>query len=104
MPKKRKFNKSTGRSYTGNSYDARYGRAHSQQRSESNKARRAVFNGLAKKHGKAKARQMMRGKDVAHKSANGGNFLSNLKLSSPAKNRGRAGEGNRKKGKRKKKR
>lgn len=104
MPAKRKYNKSTGRTYTGNSYDAKYGRKTSQQRSERNKARRAVFNKLAKKYGKAKAEEMMKGKDVAHVksiSKGGKNNSSNLKLSSPAKNRGRRGEGNRKKGKRK---
>jgi hypothetical protein len=99
VPRKRKFNKSTGRKYTGNSYDAKYGRRTSKQRSERNKARRIVFNRLAKKHGKAKARQMMKGKDVAHKNGLSNN-PSNLKLSSPSKNRGRRGEGNRKKGKR----
>lgn len=100
--KKRKFNASTGRRYGAGTYDGKYNRAHSKQRSESNKARRAVFNNLAMKHGKAKAKSMMKGKDVSHVKAGGGNALSNLKLASPSKNRGRAGEGNRKKGKRKK--
>lgn len=103
MPAKRKYNKSTGRKYTGDSYDARYGRKTSKQRSERNKARRAVKAKLTKKYGKAKAEQMMKGKDVAHKksiSKGGKNGSSNLKLSSPASNRGRRGEGNRKRGKR----
>ncbi len=59
---------------------------------------------LTEKHGAAKAESMMKGKDVAHKkalSSGGSNAVSNLKLVSRKKNRGRAGEGNRKRGSRK---
>lgn len=97
---KRKFNKSTGRKYTGNSYDARFARKNSQNRSEQNKARRAMKAHLTKKYGASKAASMMKGKDVAHKkplSKGGTNAISNLKLQSPSRNRGRKGEGGRKK-------
>lgn len=99
----RKYNKSTGRKYTGSSYDAKYGRRTSKTRSKRNQARRIMKKHLTKKHGAKKAESMMKGKDVAHKkplSKGGTNAPSNLKLASRKKNRGRVGEGNRKRGKR----
>lgn len=104
MPAKRKYDKAHGRVYTGNSYDARYGRKTSKQRSARNKARRKKLASLTKRHGKVKAKQMLKGKDVSHRrsiSKGGGNSSRNLSVSSVAANRGRRGEGNRKKGKRK---
>lgn len=101
--KRKPYNKSTGRVYTGDSYDAKYSRKNSQNRSEQNKARRAKLASLTKKYGAAKAKAMMKGKDVAHVKPlrkGGTNSPSNLKLQSKSKNRGRAGEGNRRKGKR----
>lgn len=106
MPTKRKYNKSTGRKYTGDSYDAKFARKNSKKRSEQNKARRAKLASLTKKHGAAKAKAMLKGKDVAHikpLSKGGTNAPSNLKVQSPSKNRGRAGEGARKKGRKRKK-
>lgn len=101
--KKRIYNKSTGRKYTGDSYDARYSRKTSADRTKRGAARAIMKKHLTKKYGAAKAEAMMKGKDVAHKkpiSKGGSNALSNLKLQSKKANRGRANEGNRKKGKR----
>lgn len=89
MPKK--FNKAA--------YDKKFNARPEQRRNRSNrnKARRK----MAKKVGK----KALKGKDVGHKkplSKGGGNSYKNLTLSSPSKNRGRVGEGNRKRGKRRK--
>jgi hypothetical protein len=103
VPRKRKYNSSTGRKYGPGSYDYKYGKRTSKQRSNRNKARRAVFNRLAEKYGKTKAAQMLKGKDISHIrsiSKGGTNAKGNLKISSVKKNRGRANEGNRKRGKR----
>lgn len=88
---KRKYNKSTGRSYV---YDTKYQSSPEQRRKRSlrNKARRIVFSSLSKKHGKSKAKEMMRGKDVDHiktLKSNGSNNRSNLRLISKSKNRAR---------------
>lgn len=98
---RKKYNKSTGRKYGKGSYEKSYQARPEQRRNRSNrnKARRK----MAKRVGKS----ALKGKDVGHKrplSKGGTNSMSNLKISSPSKNRGRTGEGNRKKGKRKKKR
>ena len=56
---------------------------------------------LSERYGEARAKQMMKGKDVAHKVSvtNGGtNAPSNLVLQSKSANRGRKGEGARKNG------
>lgn len=86
---KRKHNKSTGRSYE---YDLRYQKSPEQvkNRVARNKARREKRQELTKKHGKAKAEQMLAGKDVHHKkplSKGGGNSKSNRRLLSKSKNR-----------------
>lgn len=99
MPKKRVYNSSTGRKYGPGTYDHAYGKKTSKQRSARNKARRKKLASLTKVHGKAKAKAMLKGKDVAHKRAvskGGGNRSSNLKVSSVKANRGRRGEGGRK--------
>jgi hypothetical protein len=52
-------------------------------RAARNRARRAVFNRLAEKYGKTKAKQMMQGKDVDHikpVAQGGSNAASNLRL------------------------
>lgn len=102
MPKKRVYNASTGRKYGPGTYDGEYGKKTSRQRSARNKARRKKLASLTKVHGKAKAKAMIKGKDVAHKrsiSKGGGNGSSNLRVSSVKANRGRKGEGGRKRGK-----
>jgi len=99
--KKRVYNKSTGRTYKKGSYDGDYNAKNSMRRSKQNQARRVMKAHLEKKYGKAKAASMMKNADVAHKKplrSGGTNKISNLKLQSPSKNRGRAGEGGRKKG------
>lgn len=77
----------TGRNYKreqeGESQARKDGRA------ARNRARRKMFNHLAKKHGEAVAKRMMDGKDVGHKKAHalGGSInLSNLKLQDPGDN------------------
>jgi len=85
---KRKYNASTGRDY---SYDRAYNKKTIKQRSQRNKARREVFNMLEEKYGASKAKAMMKGKDVDHIKSirkGGANTKSNLRLLTPAKNRG----------------
>lgn len=92
MAKKHVYNKSTGRKYGPGSYDHAYGKKTSKQRSQRNKARRAVRAALVSKYGAKKAAQMLKGKDVDHVKpiAKGGkNGLSNLRVTSKKKNRGR---------------
>lgn len=87
--KKRVHNKSTGRDYT---YDKAYNKRTVKDRVARNKARAMLKAKLIKKHGKSKAAAMMKGKDVDHKRAikqGGKSVLSNLRLQSKAKNRGR---------------
>lgn len=88
-PKKRVHNKSTGRDYT---YDKAYNKRTVKDRVARNKARAMVKKKLAKKYGKKKAASMMNGKDVDHRKAikqGGKSVLSNLRLQSKSKNRGR---------------
>jgi 5-methylcytosine-specific restriction endonuclease McrA len=92
MAKVHKYNKSTGRKYGPGSYDYKYGKKTSKQRSQRNKARRAVRASLTAKYGARKAAAMLKGKDVDHAKpiAKGGkNRLSNLRIMSKKKNRGR---------------
>lgn len=95
MPRKRKpYNKSTGRKYTGNSYDARYNRRPGvmKKRAQRLRARRAMKKRLTKKYGAKRAAKMMKGKDVDHKRTirkGGSNRKGNLRLMSRKKNRGR---------------
>ena len=91
MKSKRKNNKSTGRDY---SYDKKYQSSPQQvkNRVARNKARRQTKASLVKKHGKAKAASMLKGKDVDHKrplSKGGSNHKSNRRLISKSKNRAR---------------
>lgn len=75
------------RDYT---YDKAYNKKTVEQRSQRNKARRIIFNELEEKHGKVKAKKIMKGMDVDHKKPikkGGKNILSNLRLLSPSKNR-----------------
>ncbi len=88
---KRKYNKSTGRSYV---YDTKYQSSPEQRRNRSNrnKARRKVFNALAKKHGSSVAKKLMNGKDVDHIrpiKKGGSNRTSNLRLIHKSRNRAR---------------
>lgn len=90
--KKHVYNKSTGRKYGPGSYDHAYGKKTSKQRSQRNKARRAVRASLAAKYGAKKAASMLKGKDVDHIKpiAKGGkNGKSNLRISTKRANRGR---------------
>lgn len=85
-------------------YDKAYGKATVADRVKRNQARAAMRKKLEDQYGKARAEQMMRGKDVAHKKSirsGGTNATSNLKLVSKSSNRGRTGEGARKAGPRK---
>lgn len=88
---KRKYNKSTGRSYV---YDTKYQSSPEQRRNRSNrnKARRKILNSLAKKHGLSVAKKIMNGKDVDHIrpiKKGGSNRRGNLRLISRSKNRAR---------------
>ena len=90
--KKHVYNKSTGRDYSSGSYDDRYGEQTSDDRSQRNKARRRMFNFLKEKYGETRAKDMMRGRDVDHIKTvkdGGSNIITNLRLSTPKKNRGR---------------
>lgn len=92
MSKEHVYNKTTGRKYGSGSYDDRYGEKTSDDRSQRNKARRIMFSFLENKYGKARAKEMMKGKDVDHKKtikSGGNNSISNLRLTTPKKNRGR---------------
>ena len=92
MKKKHVYNRSTGRNYGSGSYDDRYGEKTRDDRSQRNKARRMMYNFLEEKYGKARADKMMKGKDVDHIHTikeGGKNTISNLRLTTPKKNRGR---------------
>lgn len=87
--KKRVYNKSTGRDY---SYDAQYNKRTVKDRVARNKARRMKKKELESRHGKKKAAEMMKGKDVDHKRPikNGGKTTKkNIRLMSASKNRAR---------------
>lgn len=90
--RRKPYNKSTGRSYTGNSTDAKYGRKTRAARASRGRARTIVLNKLIKSGmSRAAALKHMKGKDVAHKDGNSNNNSpSNLVLQSVKKNRGRA--------------
>ena len=82
-------------------YDKAYGKATVGDRVQRNQARAIMEDKLTERYGEARAKQMMKGKDVAHKvpvTKGGSNSPSNLVLQSPAANRGRKGEGARKQG------
>ena len=82
-------------------YDKAYGKATVGDRVKRNQARAVMRDKLEERYGKARAEQMMKGKDVAHiKSVRSGgtNAPSNLKLQAKSVNRGRSGEGARQKG------
>jgi len=84
-------------------YDKAYGKATVADRVKRNQARAAMKKKLTEQYGAARAEQMMKGKDVAHKKSirsGGTNAPSNLKLVSKTSNRGRSGEGARRKGSR----
>ena len=84
-------------------YDKAYGKATVSDRVKRNQARAIMRRKLEERYGESRAEQMMKGKDVAHiKSVrNGGtNHPSNLKLQPKSANRGRSGEGARRKGSR----
>lgn len=90
--KKRKpYNKSTGRKYTGNSTDAKYGRKTRAARASRGRARSVVLKRLmARGMSRAAAVAYMAGKDVAHKDGNpSNNSPGNLTLQSASINRGR---------------
>jgi 5-methylcytosine-specific restriction endonuclease McrA len=103
MAKKRKYNKSTGRTYK---YDTKYQSSPEQVRNRvaRNRARRQLLAHLSNVHGKVKAKIMMKDKDVDHKKAlskGGSRFkMSNLRLLTMRKNRAK----DRPRGPRKKKR
>lgn len=89
MTKKRVYNKSTGRDY---SYDKAYNKRTVKDRVARNKARAMILEKLTEKHGKRKAKTLMRGKDVDHKrSIKGGgtSTMRNLRLMNRSKNRAR---------------
>ena len=99
MPRKRRkrhvYNKSVGRSYKKGSYDYRYNHSAKAKRNKNlrNKARRRKLKSLTKRHGKAKAKRMLKGKDVDHRRSlkkGGSNSTKNTRLLSRRKNRGRA--------------
>ncbi len=84
-------------------YDKAYNKKTIADRVKRKQARAAVRKELTQKYGASKAESMMKGKDVAHiKSvrSGGGNSKSNIKLQAVAANRGRKGEGARRKGSR----
>lgn len=82
-------------------YDKAYNKRTVADRVKRNQARAMVLKELTAKYGASRAASMMKGKDVAHNKSvrsGGGNSKSNLKLQSVAVNRGRKGEGARRKG------
>ena len=82
-------------------YDKAYGKVTVAHRVKRNQARAAMRKKLTEQYGAARAEQMMKGKDVAHikpVSKEGTNAPSKLKLQPKGANRGRKGEGARKKG------
>lgn len=82
-------------------YDKKYNQATVDHRVKRNQARAIMKKNLAEKYGEARAEQMMKGKDVAHKvpvSKGGSNSIRNLVLQPKSANRGRKGEGARKTG------
>lgn len=82
-------------------YDKSYGKATVGDRVKRNQARAIMEDKLAERYGEARAKQMMKGKDVAHKvpvTKGGTNAPSNLVLQSKSANRGRKGEGARRTG------
>lgn len=97
MAKKKKrrkpYNKAHGRRYKKGSYDYRNNNTTTARRNRNLrlKARRRKLKSLTKRYGKAKAKRMMKGKDVAHKRSlrsGGSNKASNTRLMSRKKNRG----------------
>ncbi len=82
-------------------YDKAYGKATVADRVKRNQARAIMKRELTERYGEARAKQMMKGKDVAHVKSvrkGGTNAPSNLKLQPKSANRGRSGEGARVKG------
>ncbi len=94
MAKKRKpYNKSTGRNY-----DRDYDKFQSSTRAKKDRAARNAARRKLEKSGRVKKGD---GKDVAHKNSNPrDNSSKNLSVSSIKANRGKRGEGGRKKKKR----
>lgn len=87
--KKRVHNKSTGRDY---SYDKEYNKKTVKERVMRNQARSAMKKKLEKQWGVAKAKVIMKDKDVDHirPIKNGGkNTSKNIRLISKSKNRAR---------------
>lgn len=85
MPTKSK--KAKKRDYT---YDHKYNHATIEQRSERNRARALVLKKLSNHYGPAKAKAMLKGKDIDHKKAikdGGKTTLSNLQAITVHKNR-----------------
>lgn len=95
MPAKKSrkpYNKTTGRKYTKGSYDHKYNNSPKARanRNARMRNRRAAITALAKKHGRAKAEAMVKGKELDHKKAlskGGSNSAKNLKFISAKKNR-----------------
>ena len=103
--KRKPYNKSTGRKYTGNSTDAKYGRKTRAARASRGRARTAIIKKLMKGGmSRNAAEKKIAGKDIAHKDGNPmNNSPGNLSIQTRKKNRGRA-EKSRLKGSKRRKR
>lgn len=88
MAKKRHNDKAHGRSYI---YDLAYEKKHLKDREERNLARRQALAHFTSKYGVAKAKQMLKFKDIDHiksLSSGGSNKKSNRRIRSRHSNRG----------------